>query len=474
MNSIKKNFLYHSLYQILAMLIPLITTPYISRVLGADGVGVYSYTYSIANYFGIFILLGLNNYGNRSIAQVRDDSSRLSSAFWEIYAQQLVLGVIISAVYILYSVLFASDPLIALIMGIYVVSNVFDINWLFFGLEKFRLTVMRNTIVKIVTTVCIFVFVRDENDVWKYCLIMTGGMLVSQVVLWPYVMVHIRRVRPRFSDIRKHIRPNLLLFLTVLATSLFKIMDKIMLGLMTFTAQVGYYESSERIIQIPTALIISLGTVMLPRMSNMAVSQKKDQSTELIGKSIVFAMFLSTSLCFGIMGISKTFVPLFYGEGYQPCILLFEILMPSCVSLAFANVIRTQYLLPQKMDKVYVISAFLGAAVNISINLLLIPKMQAAGAAIGTLAAEAVVCFYQSFMVRAYLPLKKYIIRSIPYIISGGVMCLILWQIDFTAVPELVNLLLQILCGIGIYFGMLLIQFVLYRKVTGKPLRKLL
>ena len=149
MSSIKKNFLYNSLYQILVMFIPLITMPYISRVLGAQGVGTYSYAYSIANYFVLFIMLGLNNYGNRTIARVRDNEEKLSKTFWSIYALQLFLGIIINIIYVGYSFFISSNIYISLSMFFYVLSATFDINWLFFGLEKFKLTIIRNTTIKI-------------------------------------------------------------------------------------------------------------------------------------------------------------------------------------------------------------------------------------------------------------------------------------------------------------------------------------
>jgi len=463
MTSVKKNFIYNSIYQVLLILIPLITTPYLSRVLGSNGIGEYSYYYSIAYYFGIFILLGLNNYGNRTIAQVRNDSDQLRKTFWSIYFLQLTLGFIVGLLYFVFCLRLLDSSLVPMIMGIYVISNIFDINWLFFGLEKFKITVTRNIIVKIITTSCIFLFVRDSEDVWIYCLIMVSGMLVSQIVLWPYALRYIKLYRPSYSEIIVHFKPNVVLFLTVLATSLFKIMDKIMLGTMTTVQQVGFYESSERVIAIPIALIVSLGTVMLPRMANMLANNKEQEVESLIAKSVSFAIFLSSSMCFGIMGIAKCFVPLFYGEGFTECIKLFLILMPSCLFLAFANVIRTQYLLPNKMDRVYVNSAFIGAGINIVTNLILIPQLYASGAAIGTLFAEIAVCVYQCASVRSILPLSDYIKNGLPFIISGTVMFLSLYLFEITQFSPIVNLIIMIVLGMLLYFIVLIIEEIVFR-----------
>lgn len=470
MSSVKKNFIYNSAYQILLILLPLVTTPYLSRILGPKGIGIYSYDYSVAYYFGIFILLGLNNYGNRKIAQVRDDSNLLSRAFWSIYTMQFALGFIVCLLYLLCWVVLLNRDQIYCIMFLYVVSNVFDINWLYFGLEKFRYITIRNIIVKVLTTVAIFTFVKHEEDVWVYAVIMVGSMLLSQLVLWPHVLRSIKFAKPKIMQVIVHLKPNMLLFLTVLATSIFKIMDKIMLGSMTSKIQVGFYESSERVIAIPIALIVSLGTVMLPRMSNLVANNKDNDTQAIIGKSVIFALFLSSSICFGIMGVSDLFVPLFYGTGYEMCIALYKILLPSCLFLAFANVIRTQFIIPRQMDRIYVVSAFLGAAVNLTVNYLLIPSLKASGAAIGTLIAEIVVCFYQCYKVRAYLPIKKYILCGLPYVFSGIGMFFLLQVIHVPMKSAILCLAVQIIMGALLYFIFLFIQEMAARITVKKSL----
>lgn len=466
MSSIKKNFMYNSIYQIMIMFIPLITTPYISRVLGASGVGAYSYAYSIANYYVLFIMLGLNNYGNRSIAKVRDNKIELEKTFWSIYSMQFVLGVIFNIIYLLYCFTFSSNFNVSLAVSFYVISACFDVNWFFFGLEKFKLTVIRNTIIKILTTICIFIFVKESTDILIYCLIMTIGLLISQLALWPYILRNINFYKPTIKEITVHIKPNLFLFLTVIAVSLFKIMDKVMLGIMTTTTEVGYYESAEKIIAIPTALITSLGTVMLPRMTNM-ISNNSTQDKKLIYWSMLFAMFISSSMCFGIMGVSKEFVPLFYGDGFEKCIDLFIILLPTCIFMAYANVIRTQYLLPHQMDKDYVISAFLGAGVNLTMNWILIPIHGCIGAAIGTFFAEAIVCLYQAYAVRKYLPIKKYFYKSLYFILAGIIMFLVIFNIDIGNISIFIKLFIKILIGVVLYFVVLGIQ-ILFRKYILK------
>ena len=232
MNSIKSNFIYSCIYQLVNICVPLVTTPYISRVLGADGVGVYSYNYSVAQLFSIFILLGLNNYGNREVASVRDDREKLSKTFWSIYCLQLFLGIVVSSSYLLYCFKLAEDMIPALLLGMYVISSCFDVNWLYFGIEKFKFISIRNVLIKLVNALALFAFVKSSRDTLNYCLIMGIGFIVTQFSLWPYILKNIKPVKIEMQDIVRHMKPNCILFITVIAVNIYKYMDKVMLGAM--------------------------------------------------------------------------------------------------------------------------------------------------------------------------------------------------------------------------------------------------
>ena len=189
--SIKKNLTYNITYQVFQMIIPLITVPYVSRILGVEGVGIYSYTQSIASYFILFAMLGLNNYGNRTIAIVRDDKTKLSTTFWSIYAIQLIASILVFSVYVVFLIntqhMFQS---IFLAQLVFVASAFLDINWFFFGLEEFRITVTRNVVIKIITTISIFIFVDTADDLITYVLLMAFGTFISQFILWFDLVKH--------------------------------------------------------------------------------------------------------------------------------------------------------------------------------------------------------------------------------------------------------------------------------------------
>ncbi|MFI3151552.1 oligosaccharide flippase family protein [Streptococcus suis] len=464
MTSIKKNYLYNLSYQLLQLFLPFFTMPYLSRILGAGGVGIYSYNFSIANYFVLFILLGLNNYGNREIAKVRSNQDSLSKVFWSIYFFQLSLGIFLSLCFVIYCFLFDSYSTIIWTMIPYVISAIFDINWFFYGLEKFNLAASRNIFIRLTATFFIFILVKTINDLWIYCLINTVSLLVAQLLMWPHLFKVIYFYKPSALEIKKHIIPNLYLFLTVISISLFKTMSKIMLGLLSLPEEVGYFEISEKFLFIPLALVNSLGVVMLPRISGL-VNDSSYDSIKFLEKSLIFSIFMTSVVSFGIMGILKEFVPLFLGPGFEPIISILIILLPSTIFIAFANVIRTQYLLPLNMDKSYVFSTFLGAILSIFLNVLLIPGFGAIGTAISTLLSEIVVCSYQIFEVRKSLPIKKFFLITFPLVFSGTIMFLILSQINFIETKSL-SLVFKILTGSIIF----IISLTFYLTIIDKSL----
>lgn len=460
-------------YQILLIILPLITTPYVSRVLGSEGLGTYTYTYTIANYFVLAAMLGVKNYGNRSVAAVRDDRKLLSRTFWEIYGLQFLCSLAAVAAYVVYVFAFVGEyQMIAALQGIYVLSGLMDISWLFFGAEQFRITVMRNIAIRLINLACIFLFVKSQGDLWLYTLIMTLGTVFSQGYLWIYVKRLVDWRRPKLRDLGKHMIPELILFVPIIAVSLYTMMDKVMLGAMSTMRQVGIYEGASRILSIPTGVITALGTVMLPRMTNLAAKGKVKESGRYIYNSMLFAMFLASGMMFGIAGIAEDFVPLFLGEEYNSCVLLIQVMAPTVPFIAWANVIRTQYLIPNHKDKSYIISVMLGAAVNLAVNALLIPRMQALGAVIGTVCAEGSVCISQTVMVRSKLKIVRYLKDTGLYFVFGAVMFLVIQAVHGWKGGTVFSLVVEIIVGGGIYVILSGIYFLLANKDTAVRILK--
>lgn len=422
MSSLKKNIAYNIIYQVLILILPLLTAPYLSRVIGADGVGVYSFSHSAALYFTYITLLGLTNYGNRTIASVQNDYEKRSHAFCEIFSMQFITFCISIILYVFYAAFLSVDKTAAMVAGLWVLSSLFDINWFFFGMEQFKLTVTRNTIIKILTVICIFVFVKTKDDIYIYIAIMAVSTVLSQLCLWPFLRRYIHFVRPKLKDVLKHFKPNLMLFVPVIAISLYKIMDKVMLGYLSTMTEVGYYENAEKIINITLTLITALGTVMLPRMSALVSSNKTKESTKYMDDSVMFVAAYTNAVMFGLFAVAKNFAVVFYGDDFAMSGTIMIYLAVTTVLIGVGNVWRTQYLIPNKKDNIYIISAIIGAVVNLVVNAILIPYLAAVGAAIGTIVAEASVFVYQLFCIRKEINVLLYLKYEIVYLIIGGIM----------------------------------------------------
>jgi O-antigen/teichoic acid export membrane protein len=447
---------------------PIITTPYIARILGPTEIGIQAYTMSIANYFVLFAMLGINNHGNRTIASVRGNRQKLSETFYSIYYLQLIISISIFVAYCFYIYFFVYIyKSIFIIQAIYLISATLDINWFYFGIEQFKLTVIRNSVVKLLSVICIFIFVKKENDLYIYSLILAMGNLLSQILLWKFIHRYIDLTRISLKKIFINFKPCLILFIPVISVSIYKIMSKIMLGYMRNVTEVGFFENSEKIINIPMGIIVALGTVMLPKMSNIYSNGNELEGRVYIEKSIEFVMFISFGIMFGLIGVSRQLIPIFLDVKFIECIKIVSLLSVTIIFLSWGNVIRTQYLIPKRKDKIYIMSTIFGAIVNFSINIILIRRLGVIGAAIGNIFAEAVVAIYQSVMVRKELDVVLYLKKTLFYFIPGIIMLVVVLNIGNKSEISILTLVIQVLVGASIYIT---ISFIYMLKTKNQML----
>lgn len=449
MTSVKTNIAYNFAYQVLILALPLITAPYLSRVIGANGVGTYSYSYAIATYFVYIVMLGLNNYGNRTIAASSTRGER-SRAFWSIYAMQAACFVIAAIAYVVYIVFAAEDKIVASLQGIYVLSSLFDINWFFFGAEQFKLTVIRNTAVKLITVALVFLLVKSASDVALYIGIMAAGTLLSQIVLWPFLKRFVDFYRPSIRDIIPHIKPNAILFVSVIAISVYNNLSRIILGYIAGTEAVGYFENAVKIVSVPTSLVSAVGTVLLPRTSALLAEGRQSEAESHIDKTMTCMMAFAAVATFGIPCIAESFATVFYGPGFEETAQVLVVLSATIPLLAFGNVMRTQYLIPKGKDNVFLLSAACGALASVFVNILLVPHFGSIGAAFASVSAEAAVLACQLLCVKKTFPVWKYLAVSSVYILCGGVMA---FALQYTPHPanDIANTFTTIMMGLLIY-----------------------
>lgn len=454
MSSLKKNLAYNVAYQILVIILPLITAPYVSRVLGADGLGTYSYIFSIVTYFGLFGMLGIANHGNRSVALVRDNRQKVSEAFSNTYIIQLCTTVIALLLYFLFIYCwFSGDKTIAYIESIIVLSYVLDITWFFFGLEQFAVTVTRNAIIKIATVVAIFIFVRSREDLWIYALIMSCGMLFSQIYLWLRIRKYADFCKPSWSQVKSNIKPVLMLFIPAIAYSIYKLLDKVMLGAMSSMSQVGLFDNAEKIINIPSSLVTAFGTVMMPRITVLLGTGDEHRISYLNKISVRYFTLLVVGAAFGLAGICNVLAPVYFGSEFVGSAPIIAGLGFSLIFVTWANVIRTQYLIPNKLDKPYVISSVIGALANLAVNIILIPKFAGIGAMIGTIIAEFTVFFVQLILVRRSFPMSQYLQPVLFLFPIGMIMFAVVYWIGAYMGNTIITLIIQILVGGFLYLS---------------------
>lgn len=452
-SSIKLNFIYSFVYQILVVLLPLLTAPYLSRVLGPNGLGIYSYTFSLATFFALFGMLGVNNYGNRTIATVQNDLTERSKVFWNIWSLQVLMTTFTLILYSIYLIFYCPQEykLISLLQIVTVVCSMLDINWFFFGMERFKIIVTRNLIIRLINVFMIFLLVKSQDDIWIYVVIMVSGTLLSNIIVWPFLKQYIIFVKPTFKEQMIHIKPNLILFIPVVSITLYKQLDKVMLGSLSNMEQVGYFVNAEKIISIPLGVITALGVVMLPRISFLSAKGEESEVFRYLNISMEFICFMSALMSFGIAGVAQEFAPVFFGREFYSVGSLIMLIAPTIVFISWAHVIRTQYLMPKHKDKDYIVSILLGAIINIIINVILIPKHGAVGAVIGTLCAELSVMLYQSYCVKKEVKIKEYIKNGIYYFFAGLVMFIGMRLVSQLGGANVKTIIVEILIGCLIY-----------------------
>lgn len=450
---IVKNYIYNSLYQILVLIAPLITTPYVSRILGATGIGIYSYAQSIATYFVLVGVVGTTLYGQREIAYVQDNPKKRTEVFWEITIFRFIAVTACTAIYYLIFGLQGQYVVVYQILTLEVFATAFDISWFFMGMENFKLTVIRNTIIKLCGIILIFVFVKTPEDIPVYTACLTLPVFIGNISLWFSLKKYLVKLNSSvFRGISKHIKPILILFLPQVASEVYLVLDKTMIGLLgSDIDQVGYYTQAQKIIKIVLMVVTSLGTVMLPAMSAAFAQGKKADIIKSIKLAFRFVFMLAFALLFGICAVAERFVPIFFGKGYDLVIPLMMVISPILVIIGISNVIGKQFLLPTKQQGAYTKSIVAGAITNFLLNLILIPRFDAIGASIATIAAELGVTLVQMWYVRKQLPLNVCLKPLFRYLLLGLIMFVVVRGIGMILPSGVISLGIMVMLGIGIY-----------------------
>lgn len=472
--SIIDNFVFQLIYQLMILLVPLITAPYLARTLGAEGIGIYSYNYAIAYCFVLLTKLGIDNYGAREIAKISITNKNLISAkFWTLFFTKMMMGIISLFLYILYVCLFVKEyKLNSYIFVLYIISAIIDVNWFYIGIENFRFISIRNMIVKVMVMILIFTLVKSKNDLELYTLIVIGGTyFLSQFIGWGVVLKNTIFTIPKYEDMIGCIKPLILLFVPILALNLYRQMDKIMLGSMSNTIQVGLYEYSEKIYMVCISIISVCADVGMPRIVSCLETNQIEKSSKLVDLFTDLGICLSVAMSFGVLAISDKFITLFYGSNFAECSVLLALLSPSIIFLGISIIVRKDFLIPYNGENIFMKASCFGVLINLVINLILIPKFNAQGAVASTVLTECFVLIYQFIKIRHRVTINKYFRHIVWFIISGLVMYSVLKVSMIYLGSSWYSILLYIAIGALIYFPFVLIFII---KNYSKEVRKLL
>ena len=456
--SVTKNYIYNLTYQILILILPLVTTPYISRILGAQNIGIFSFTTSISAYFILFGSLGIALYGQREIAYVQNNKQEYSKTFFEIVLLR-ILTIFISLIFFYFVFVIGNNDykIYYKILVLEIVGNCLDISWFFQGLEEFKKTVIRNIFVRIISVLCIFTFVKHEGDLVIYFIIYTLSGILGNCTLWLYLPKYLTKINIKRLEIFKHLKPTIMLFIPQIAIQVYTLLDRTMLGFLESNiSEVGYYEQSQKIIKILLAVITSMGTVMLPRISNNFANGEKESINEYIKKSFNIVFLLAFPMIFGIIAISQRFVPVFFGDGFEKVGLIMKVISPIILIIGMSNVVGMQYLLPTKRQKEFTISVICGAIINFVLNIILIMQFKSIGASIATVIAEITVVIVQIYFIRKEFDIKNIIKISKNYLISSIIMFIICTIVINFIYSNVISILIGVITGVITYLICLL------------------
>lgn len=459
-NTITKNYIYNLIYQILTIILPIITTPYLSRILGAEGIGIYGYTISIVTYFTLIGTLGISKYGQREIAYVQNDIRKRSKVFLEINIIKFCTILIACIIFCFAFCIEGQYVIYYRILLLELIATFLDITWFFQGIEDFKKVVIKNTIVKLISVILIFVLVKSQKDLYKYFCIYALSNFLGNGTLWINIRRYICKTKIYIKDLKNHIKPIISLFIPQIATSIYTVLDKTMLGtLESDISEVGYYEQSQKIIKIALTYVTTMSVVMLPRISNTYANGNNRKIKKYMKETFRFNWFLAIPITFGIIAIAKNFVPWFYGNGYEKIIDLLIYTSPIIVFIAFSTTIGTQYLVSVKKQNIQTIAVTVGAAFNVILNFILIPKLKSSGAIISTVVAEFVIMLFEIIYLinNSEIKLKDMTEGINKYLISGIIMCVCTYLFSQKMPIGIVYTLFQILIGIVMYIGILLI-----------------
>ena len=392
-----KNYLYNLSYQILIIILPVITIPYVTRIFTSEDLGNYGFYNSIVSYFALFSMLGIEIYGTKQIAAAND----VSSAFWNIYAIQLIASILAISVYLI--AIFSIPQMggvIPLMVGVVLFERMFDISWLFSGKEDFKKITLRNTVVRLVGVICIFTFIKSSDDLYLYIFLIVTINFLGQLVMWIPAKKFIKRPSFNTKIMKKNLHPIVLLFLPQVAISLYVVLDRTLLGLLGSYSDVGMYEQGQKLTSILITVVTSLGVVMLPRVANLLSERREEEVQNMVKFSFILYNLIIFPMIFGLIAVNEVFVKLFLGQNFQDVKYVLYIIVFNLMFIGWTNILGYQVLVVRNKNKEFMLSTTIPAFVSVAVNIAIIPFFGYIGASITSVVVEILVFAIQWYYSR--------------------------------------------------------------------------
>ena len=462
-----KNYLYNLSYQILTIILPIITVPYVTRIFTSEDLGNYGFYNSIVSYFSLFAMLGIGLYGTKQIASARD----VSSTFWNIYAIQLIASLISIFVYVIVILCIPTmSEIIPLILFISLFSKIIDISWLFTGKEDFKKITLRNTVVKVVGVISIFTFIKSNEDLYLYIFLIVVFDFLGQLVMWVPAKKFIKRPSFNMKIMKKNLHPIVLLFLPQVAISLYVVLDRTLLGLLGSYSDVGIYEQGQKLTSIIYKIVSSLGVVMLPRVANLLSERRDKEAQNMVKFSFILYNLIIFPMMFGLIAVNEVFVELFLGKDFQDVKYVLYITTINIMLVGWTNILGHQVLVVRNKNKEFMLSTTIPAFVSVAVNIAVIPFFGYVGASMTAVIVEflafTIQWYYSRNIINKNLLFNKDLAKIIcSSLVMFGVVMLCKIMLGFDGIVGLVIYL--VVGGISYLAMIFLLKTVNIREMKG-------
>lgn len=425
--------MYNSLLSASQVIYPLITFPYVARIIHPDGIGNATFVESICRYAILFAAIGIPIYGVREVAKCKKDQIKLNKLFSELIIIHVIITLFILLIYgfALFTIHRFQTHLSYYILGaLMIFSNVFLVEWYFQGIEQFKFITLRNLVIRTVLTILVFILVKHKEDAIYYFAIIVLTSILNSIVNYWYAKSQIEfQYDIDYESLKLHFRPLFYIFGSIAFISVYTLLDTIMLGFLADEKAVGFYSAGLKISRVPILFIGALGVVLIPKLSEHYHQNNHDEFKRLISKSIYFVLTFSIPAIFLILGLSKELITVIAGREFFQSYLVLRILSVLGLFIGLSNVFGLQVLTPMSKDKYLTYSVLFGTLVSISLNLILIPLYKEIGAAISNIVAEIVVTSVSLYFANKFISFSfnfyfiiKILLISIPIVFIPQIM----------------------------------------------------